>query len=930
MTAGRGPYQTQPGHAPYGAGHNDTVRLPQGAGPDPRAPYGSAAGRRPEAAFEDTQAMLAAARGAAPAGGPGDGGHAAAQETRVRGAGPGDRSLDDNETQVAGRFAAEGAAGVRARRRARGRGASGPGGPEGPGDDGRGGDGSGDEGSGGGRRRGWKRFLPSWKILVAGFVVVVAGVFGMIAVGYANTPVPQSTQDSVDDRGSVFYYADGKTAIARMGIKRTPVTIKQIPLHVQDAVIALENKTFRTDSGIDIMGMARSLVSTASGTQLQGASTITQQMARNYYGGLSQEVSIKRKVKEIFVAVKISKELPKDEILTRYLNAIYFGRGAYGIEAAAKAFFGKHVWQLTPPQGAYLAGRIQNPSRFDELEQAGNYAATKERYGIALRNMAEMDPANYGKYAGIPFEKLKFAKIKTPDIYKGVRGFMLDIVRKELAQRGITKEMLETRGLKVYTTFDKQKMEDAQKVVKARTAGLDPTIHASIASVDPRNGRVVAFYSGDDYLRVYGNRAFSAPKQAASAFKPYVLAAWLEKGYSLDSYIDGVSKIKMPGTTEIGNSHAAPYGPINMIKAMADSVNTVFAQMGEKVGLDSVAQIAKDAGVGEEAKKIPAYRGLNAVDYAVQEQKYQTTIGVASVTPVEQAAGYSIFANAGKHADWHTVIKVTDATGVVLPELATTREVITPETAADVTVALQAVVKSGTGTAANLGTRPVAGKTGTNNAYKDAWFVGFTPRLVTAVGMSKDVPYNKPVGAPGRRQLKVDKYGQPSKKVKTVFWAEEPMPSFIGGGGTPTQIWHDYMALATAKDPIEQFPPKAGVGQPNNLVEPKPTPSATEESEQPEDPFDQSWPDDGGTDDPSVDDGSCQPGDLSCDTPEDTTDDAPFPDDGGGGDIGNGNGNGNGNGGGNGNGNGNGGGDVGTTSPGAAIMSSPEPSHRRP
>ncbi|MGW0073366.1 transglycosylase domain-containing protein, partial [Streptosporangium sandarakinum] len=483
-----------------------------------------------------------------------------------------------------------------------------------------------------------------------------------VQAGLGDDDADRDAKDSVDDRGSVFYYADGKTPIARMGVKRTPVTIKQIPLHVQDAVIALENRTFRTDSGIDIKGMARSLVSTASGTQLQGASTITQQMARNYYGGLSQDVSIKRKIKEIFVAVKISKELPKDEILTRYLNTIYFGRGANGIEAAAKAFFGKHVWELTPPQGAYLAGRIQNPSRFDVLEQEGNYAATKERYTIALRNMAEMDPAKYGKYAGVPFEKLKFAKVKTPDIYKGVRGFMLDIVRKELAQRGITKEMLETRGLKVYTTFDKQKMEDAQKVVKARTAGLDPTIHASIASVDPRNGRVVAFYSGDDYLRVYGNRAFSAPKQAASAFKPYVLAAWLEKGYSLDSYVDGVSKIKMPGTTEIGNSHAAPYGPINMVKAMADSVNTVFAQMGEKVGLDSVAQIAKDAGVGEEAKKIPDYRGLNAVDYAVQEQKYQTTIGVASVTPVEQAAGYSIFANAGKHADWHTVIKVTDAT----------------------------------------------------------------------------------------------------------------------------------------------------------------------------------------------------------------------------------------------------------------------------
>ncbi|MBB4938532.1 membrane peptidoglycan carboxypeptidase [Streptosporangium album] len=853
---GRDPREAvQPPQA--GGPPRDGGRSPQGGGRDPRESgmrrqdTDPAGGRRPEAAFEDTQAMLAAQ----------------AKAERSSGSGPGGR-----------RRARRGADGPGPEGRA---GASGPGGPGGSGP----GDGEDDEPD----DRGWKRFLPSWKIVVASFTVLTAGVFGMIAVAYANTPVPEKVQDTANDRGSVIYYADGKTPIARLGTRRTPVTIQQIPDHVEDAVIALENKTFRTDSGIDFGGIARSVWSTATGAQLQGASTITQQMARNYYDGLSKDVSIKRKVMEIFVSIKISKTLEKDEILSRYLNTIYFGRGAYGIQAAAKAFFGKDVWKLTPPEGAYLAGRIQNPSNFDTLEQKGNFAATKERYTTALRNMAEMNPGKYAKYANVPFEKLKFEKVKITELNKGLRGYMLNIVRKELARNGFDEAALNSEGLKVYTTFDKKKMEDAQKVVQARTASLDPTIHASIASVNPKNGRVVAFYSGDDFLHGYNNRAFEAPKQAASAFKPYVLAAWLEAGYSLNSYVDGVSKIKMPGTTEIGNSHVAPYGPIDMVKAMADSVNTVFAQMGEKVGLENVAKIAKDAGVGEEAKKNPAYRGLNAVDYAVGEQKYQTTIGVASVTPVEQAAGYSIFANEGKHTDWHTVIKVVRPDGVVAyREQAVERQVISPESAADAIVALQAVVKSGTGTAANLGVRPVAGKTGTNNSYKDAWFVGFTPQLVTAVGMSKDVPYNKPLGAPGRRPLKVDKYGQPSAKAKSVAWAEEPMPSFIGGGGTPTQIWHDYMALATAKDPVEQFPPRANAGQQENLATPKPTPSPTPTPDPfaTDDPGDNGWPNDNNDQPTTPDDQSCLPGDITCDTSGDGTG---LPQDlgGGGGDIGN-------------------------------------------
>ncbi|MEV7010193.1 transglycosylase domain-containing protein [Streptosporangium sp. NPDC051022] len=937
--------------------------------PDP------AVGRRPEAAFEDTQAMMAAQAGAgrpsgragAPgAGVPGQGpaqgpGQGAGQGAGVTGQGaapgrsagpPGQGAGSGQGAGAPGRGAGtgqsaafaqgagpaqggpardadtvlgSGATGGRGRRARGGRGTTGPGGPQrptGPGGPG-GGDGGprGPEGPGGpegrgpgegrggkAKRSGWKRFLPSWKIVMASFAVLAAGVFGMIAVAYANTPVPTTTQATVDDRGSVIYYANG-TVLARLGVKRTPVTIKDIPVWVQDAVISAENRSFREDSGIDLRGMARSVWSTLSGAQLQGASTITQQMARNYYDGLSQEVSIQRKVKEIFVAIKINKTLSKDEILTRYLNAIYFGRGANGIQAAAKAFFGKNVKDLTPPEAAYIAGRIQNPSTFDTLEANDKFAATKERYQYVLKYMADLNPTAYGKYANVPFESLKFKKVKITEINRGLKGYMLNIVFRELKKRGISEDDLKTKGLRVHTTFDEQKMKDAQKVVQARTANLDSTIHASIASVNPKNGRVVAFYSGDDFIDDYNNRAFDAAKQAASAFKPYVLAAWLESGRSLDSLIDGVSSIELPGTAPIKNSHAAPYGPIDTVKAMADSVNTVFAQMGETVGLKEVARIAKEAGVGERVKDNPLYGGQNSVDWAVDHQKYQTTIGVASVTAVEQAAGYSIFANEGKHVDWHTIIKVTDSKGLVwLPEQLVERQVISPEAAADATYALQAVVKGGTGIAANLGVRPVAGKTGTNNEYKDAWFVGFTPQIVTAVGMSKDVPYNKLPGKSGRRVLKVDKHGLPNRKLKTVYWEEEPMPSFIGGGGTPTQIWHDYMALITAKDKVEQFPERANTGSLSNLATPRPTPSPTEtETYNPDDNGDNGMPDVGVTPPPITD---CQPGDLSCSQPDDGSGGGPL----------------------NGDGTGNGGGFDNNTgvAPGAAVMPTPTPTGQRP
>ncbi len=755
----------------------------------------------------------------------------------------------------------------RRRRGEPGPGGRGPGGPGGRGPGGRGPrdprDFDDDDDDRKPRRAGWKRFIPSWKIVVVGFTVLVAGVFGMIAIAYANTPIPKATQADATAQGSVIYYRDGKTAIGRVGETRVIIDdINKIPRHVQDAVIAAENRSFREDAGISFSGLMRSVWMTVSGEQVQGASTITQQMARNYYDGLSREVSAQRKIKEIFVAIKLNKSMSKDEILLQYLNTVPFGRGANGIEAAARAFFKKHVWELNEAQAAYLAGRIQSPSRFDVEELKKNLAPTQERFAYVIDGMAKLDP---GRYSGLPAKygvqdgKLvdpkkfpKLAKENNKDVMGGLKGYMIIQVMQELKEGGLSPDMVRSGGYKIVSTFDKRLMVEAQKAVKGVTNGMSKEFHTGLAAVDPRNGRVLAFYGGDNYVANNWNTAFDSRKQAASAFKPYVLAAWLDAGHSLNSYVPGNVTVPetLPGTTKINNSHNVGQA-IDVVKATAQSVNTAFASMAYTLDEQSgtIGQLAA-------VKQIAVAAGLNkqAMDKDVADHKYLFSIGSALVTPVEQAAGYSIFANAGKHVDYHVVKEVKKGDLVVVREQSTVKNVISPEAAADATVAMEEVLKTGTAGGKGIG-RPAAGKTGTNNDEKEAWFVGYTPQLVTAVGMYREQCRTKSGKVVELKALtcptgKAPKYGDdnPYSRPKEVSLGFE-------GADKPTSIWRAFMLEAMKDEKVEQFPGKSGIGQPENIVpSPTPTPTAT-----PEDDFP---PDDGGF--PPDDTSDCDPMDLSC------------------------------------------------------------------
>jgi membrane peptidoglycan carboxypeptidase len=685
--------------------------------------------------------------------------------------------------------------------------------------------------------------VPSWKIVMAGFVVITAGIFGMIMVAYANTEVPTGTQEEAIAQQSTIYYSDAKTPIAHLGMKREIVKLSQMDETVREATIAIENQTFYEDSGISIPGMIRSLWMTATGQQLQGASTITQQMARNYYDGLSQEVSIKRKINEIFVAVKLDDTLSKDEILERYLNTVNFGR-AYGVQAAAKAYFGDKVTaaKLTPEQGAYLAARIQQPNwKADE-------PALQNRFKDVINNMAKVWPDKYGN---LP-QTAKFPKTTKDDNVNelgGMKGYMVTQVLKELEDRGLTGDEVRSGGYEIVSTFDRKLMIAAKEAVTSTMRGMNKEYHAGLAAVNPKNGRVVAFYGGTNYLTDPWNEPFQSKKQAASAFKPYVLAAWLQAGYSLKSYVPGNETVpkELPGVQKEGirNSHNVGRA-VDVVKATAQSVNTAFVSMAYALPnrLEDVQNLVEAAGFNQEA-----------MEADVKEHSYQFAIGSAPVSPVEQAAGYSIFANGGKYTRYHVVIEVRQDKKVVYPEQRTAKSVVSAEVAADSTVAMQEVLRSGTAAGKGLGSRPAAGKTGTNNDEKEAWFVGYTPQYSTAVGFYREECRTKSgkVVPPLHSNCPITPGGKPSKKYDMNNPYTLPYEVSLGfeGAGPPTIAWQKFMLAAHQGKPIEQFPQKAEIGTPENIVPsptPTPTPSADDNPFLDEDPF---------ADDPGNSDNGC-------------------------------------------------------------------------
>ena len=623
------------------------------------------------------------------------------------------------------------------------------------------------------RYSGLRRFVPSWRQVSALFGLAVAAVLILFGVAYATVSVP-SPNDLATAQTSIFYYRDGKTEIGRVGAQnRVNVSLDQVPLHVQRAVLAAEDRNFYSEAGVSPTGIVRAFWVDITGGDLQGGSTITQQYAKVTY--LTQDRTLTRKLKEIVISIKLAQQKSKHEILQDYLNTIYFGRGAYGIQAAAQAYFGKDVGQLTTAEGAVLAGAINAPSVYDPRRNPDKAAA---RFRYVVDGMAKegwlpkseaasmqvpptIDPASAGNALG------------------GQKGFLITTAEEELKAHGFTEDQLNLSGLRITTTFDKKAEDAATSAVDSVLGKAPDDVHTALVAVQPGDGAVRAMYGGKDYTQRQFNNATQGHVQPGSSFKPYVLVAALEKGIGLRTRYNGNQPYRLPDGTTIENFEhgaAGDYGNIDLVTATQHSVNTVYVQLGRDTGGANVARVAQEAGAAP-----------NGIDYkSAGVSMYLGGFG-NGLRPIDQADGYATFAAEGVHAAPYVVAKVTDGSGKTLyaahPD---PQRVIPKDVMADATFAMEHVLQGGTATSAQLaGGRPAAGKTGTTSNNVSAWFCGYTPQLASAVAMFRtdNVPLRNIAGV-----------GE------------------VTGGTLPAAIWKKFMDAVLTGLPQEQFPPPAYVG----------------------------------------------------------------------------------------------------------------------
>ena len=619
--------------------------------------------------------------------------------------------------------------------------------------------------------------------LVTGLVLALLGALSFVAL-YTVIDIPNANEEFQTERSEI-YYADGKTELGSFKIQnRDFIPLSEMPDTIKDAVVAAENQSFYTDEGIDPKGILRAAFSNASGNATQGASTITQQYVKILY--LTQERSYTRKIKEAILSLKVQRKLSKQEVLEGYLNTIYFGRGAYGIETAAQAYFGKPAKKLNLRESAVLASVLNNPSGFDPANGKDAKTRLKERYDYVLSSMAKLDMVEQDR-ADKALRKLpKFPKVAAESSYGGQKGHLLEMIRKELVRLKFSDEEIDGGGLQVTTTFTPQAMKAAEEgVIGARPEGFgDKELHVGVASVEPGTGAVRGLYGGQDYLDSQINWAV-AGGQAGSTFKAFAVAAAIKDGFSLKDSFDGNSPYELPDGSDVENQGDNSYGRVSMVKATQDSINTAFIDMtlGMDNGPEKIVEMANAMGIP------PAEaRGRNAAGFPSRSPGLQANLGVSlgsqTVSPINMANGYATIANGGVAMRPFIIEKVVDSDGDVRynHKASSGERAISEDIAADTSYALQQVVQSGSGYRALQLGRPAAGKTGTatNDAgdVTSAWFAGYTPQLSTAVMY---------VRGKGTGQLK--------------GW----LPEYFGGS-YPAQTWLEVMQAAMEGLPVEEFP----------------------------------------------------------------------------------------------------------------------------
>ncbi|MFH0517446.1 transglycosylase domain-containing protein [Streptomyces sp. M41] len=699
------------------------------------------------------------------------------------------------------------------------------------------------------------RWLPSWKLVSGLFLAFFGSLVAVAGIGYAMVGTPK-VDETAEAQNNVYYWSNGTEMVSTGGeTNRQIINLSRIPKAMRNAVISQENKTFKEDSGIDPKGIARAVLNMAKGGETQGGSTITQQYVKNAMLN-DQSQTLSRKFKEILVSVKVGATWSKDDIMAGYLNSAYYGRNAYGIQAAARAYFDKDAIDLDEGECAFLAAMLKGATYYDpagstSIDPAATPKANSKRALVQMQDTLDkmveyghLDPQVRAKYTGLP--AVKNPRLNTA--LSGQIGYLVDLANGYLVNNskktGITERSLREGGLSIYTTFDKKKVKELESAVTTvykknikpkERPKTDRHVQFGGASVDPATGAIRACYGGTDATEHFTNNCDVTGAQVGSTFKPFVLAAAMKWGVrdkdlgpeqaqdertqvSPKSLYSGKDRLKIKdyrgeiwrnGKGEEWNQvndgdesyGSPPLYQIDLREAMRESVNSAFVQLGMDVGLDRVKEAAMDAGLLENS--------LTGTDYP------SFSIGTSQPSAIRMAGAYATFATSGKQRSPFSVTRVTDKDGEKFRHETETETAFTPQVADNVTDVLKTVVEEGTGSNAQLSDREVAGKTGTTDGNRSAWFVGYTPQLSTAITMFRldDNEKNQ-----NREFLKM--FGTGGQKK-------------IHGASFPSVIWHDYMEQALKGTKPKPFPTPEPIGEVINEIPtptPIPTPSQTEEA----------------------------------------------------------------------------------------------------
>ncbi|MFE1875751.1 transglycosylase domain-containing protein [Streptomyces sp. NPDC059496] len=674
------------------------------------------------------------------------------------------------------------------------------------------------------RRTGWRRFLPTWRMVLGTVLLIALLIGGALVAGYLLVDIPPANA-AATAQSNVYLYSDG-SQIARDGeVNRVNVPLSQIPRTVQEAVLAAEDRDFYSERAVDPKAMLRAAWNTATGKGTQSGSTITQQYVKNYY--LGQEQTIKRKVKEFFIAIKLGREKSKNYILEGYLNTSYFGRNAYGIQAAAQAYYGKDVGKLTTAEGAYLATLLNSPSAFDVVSHPQSRPRALARWNYVLDGMVKKGWLTPAERATTQFPEP--GKVRAAAGLSGQRGYLVEAIKDYIVDNKILDDKtLAEGGYRITTTLDKRRQAALVGAVNDQMVSklepdkrkADRLVRAGGVSIDPATGKVLAMYGGIDYTKQYVNNATRHDYQVASTFKPFVFAAAVEndsrtqdgRRITPNTIYNGDNKRPVVG----GRIRFAPenegqvsYGNISVNTATDLSVNAVYAQMAVDVGTAKVKKTAIDLGIPENTPNFVPGPAM--------------ALGTLQASVLDMTQAYATLADHGRRTPYTFLEKITKGGATIGLPQHTPTQAISREAADTTTSMLVSVVDNGTGTAALAAGHPAAGKTGTGELDRSAWFAAYTPDLVTVISMMGQDP--------------------DTGTLESLYGALGE--ARIGGGGYPARIWAAYTKTALeGTDPVDfdlelqpgaapPPPPPSPESNPPQETPGEPSPSAPERPTRP-------------------------------------------------------------------------------------------------